>query len=128
MTALNARPTIAPERYAARLAGAARLTGEQELGALLVGVGADLRYLTGYVATALERLTMLVVPDEGRPTLVVPRLEALPAKASTALAAGLVDLVTWTETMDPIETVGELVGRPGSVAVSDRLWATFVVR
>ena len=32
------------------------------LDALLVGVGADLRYLAGYAALPLERLTLLVIP------------------------------------------------------------------
>ena len=43
---------------------------------LLLSVGHDLPYLTGYHAMPLERLTMLVVPRDGEATLVVPRLEA----------------------------------------------------
>ena len=43
---------------------------------LLVSVGSDLPYLTGYEAMPLERLTMLVLPREGEATLVVPGLEA----------------------------------------------------
>jgi Xaa-Pro aminopeptidase len=124
----EARPTVPPARYATRLESAARIAGEHGIGGLLIGVGADLRYLTGYVALPLERLTMLVVPASGRPTLVVPRLEALPAKGSPAAAAGLVDLATWTETEDPIALVASLVSRAALAAVSDRLWATFLLR
>ena len=40
---------------------------------LLLSVGADLPYLTGYEAMPLERLTMLVLPREGDARLVVPR-------------------------------------------------------
>jgi Xaa-Pro aminopeptidase len=122
------RPAIPPERYGARLSVAARSAGERQIGALLIGLGADLRYLTGYVALPLERLTMLVVPVTGRPTLVAPRLEALPAKDSPAVAAGLVDLVTWTEREDPFALVAALVGRQERVAASDRLWAMFLLR
>ncbi len=122
------RPAIPPERYGARLSAAATNAGASGFGALLIGVGADLRYLTGYVALPLERLTMLVVPASGRPTLVVPRLEALPAKGSPAAAAGLVDLVTWTETEDPIALVAGLVSGAPRLAVSDRLWAMFLLR
>ena len=43
---------------------------------LLLSVGADLPYLTGYEAMPLERLTMLVLPRDGDATLVVPALEA----------------------------------------------------
>ena len=43
---------------------------------LLLSVGPDLPWLTGYEAMPLERLTMLVLPRDGDATLVVPRLEA----------------------------------------------------
>lgn len=126
---MSDRPAIPPERYASRLLVAAQLAADEGVGALLVGVGADLRYLAGYVALPLERLTMLVVPASGRPTLIAPRLEALPARSSPAVAAGVVDLVTWTETQDPITLVAALAGVGGAarLAVSDRLWATFLL-
>ncbi len=44
--------------------------------ALLLSLGADLPWLTGYRAMPLERLTMLVLRLEGDPVLVVPALEA----------------------------------------------------
>src|SRR6185436_11983992 len=49
-----------------------------ELGvdALLLSLGADLPWLTGYTAMPLERLTMLVLPADDEAVLVVPRLEA----------------------------------------------------
>jgi len=134
MTRSPARPTIPPERYAERLAAARSIAEEGGIAALLVGVGADLRYLTGYVAQPLERLTMLVLPAGGAPRLVVPRLEALPARGSIAGAAGLVEVVPWEETDDPIAIVAGLVREsvgvsrePVRVAVSDRLWAMFVL-
>src|SRR5674476_1371643 len=49
--------------------------------ALLVTPGADLRYLTGYHALPLERLTCLVLPAKGGPCLVVPALEEPAARA-----------------------------------------------
>jgi Xaa-Pro aminopeptidase len=85
--------------------------------ALLLGVGADLRYLTGYAAHALERLTMLVLPGAGRPALVAPRLEAMNAVASPAGRAGLVDVLAWDETDDPYRLVADrLAGVAGSGA------------
>jgi Xaa-Pro aminopeptidase len=124
------RPEIPAGRFATRLANASRLAAERDVTALLIGVGADLRYLTGYVAMALERLTMLAVPAEGSAVLVAPRLEALPARHSPAVAAGFVELRTWDETDDPVALVAELVGSdaaPRRLAVSDRLWATFLL-
>jgi Xaa-Pro aminopeptidase len=63
---------------------------------LLVTPSADLRYLTGYAATPLERLTALVVPAESDPVLVVPALECAEAERSAAALAGM-----------PIESHGE---------------------
>jgi Xaa-Pro aminopeptidase len=124
----EARPTIPPDRYGRRLADAARIAGERGVDALLIGVGADLRYLAGYVALPLERLTMLVVPARGRPTLVAPRLEALPAQGSPAAAAGFVDVATWPETEDAVAVIAAAIPGVHRVAVSDRLWAMFLLR
>ena len=46
--------------------------GEQGIDVLMLSVGHDLPYLTGYLAMPLERLTMLVVPRDGDATLVIP--------------------------------------------------------
>ena len=56
--------------------GSAPRMAEQGVDVLLLSVGPDLPWLTGYEAMPLERLTMLVVPRDGDATLVVPRLEA----------------------------------------------------
>jgi len=137
MTQPAPRPTIGAGRLAHRLSRARQVATEAGLDALLVGVGADLRYLAGYAAQPLERLTMLVVPANGQPTLVAPRLEAMAARACSVVEAGTVAVVEWDETDDPfalvraaIEGAGERpVGLPvRAVAVSDRLWATFLLR
>lgn len=135
MTDSAARPAIPAARYGERLGAARERAIAAGLDALLVGVGADLRYLTGYDAMPLERLTMLVLPAGGSPTLVAPRLEAAPARACPAAAAGIVGVATWEETADPVALVADLVasapvrttGRLDAVAVSDRLWASFVL-
>jgi len=107
---------------------AARDTAE-ELGVDLVVVtpGSDLRYLCGYDAHAMERLTALVVPRRGEPLLVVPRLEAPMVGASPAGTLGL-DLLAWDETDDPFarlaaEATARLGGAPARVAVGNRTWA-----
>ena len=138
--------SIAPERYAARIARAQAALPAEDAHALLIGVGADLQWLTGYAAKELERLTMLVVPTSGRATLIMPRLELAAAQACTAVQANLVDLAPWPETDDPFALVaarldaadsrpeiqmgalGGAWGRLGGLLVSDRLWATFLLR
>ncbi len=124
-----AHPTIAAATFTDRLGRAADAAAAAGLDALLIGVGPDLRYLTGYEAMPLERLTMLVVvPCEGS-IIVVPRLEA------AAAAAGLrptVRIVTWDETDDPYELAVRHIGLPPmgepAVAVSDTLWASHLLR
>ena len=74
---------------ASRLAGAASAARAAGLSALLLTPGPDLRYVTGYDAHQLERLTCLAVPSSGEVFLVVPRLELPAAQASPAGGTGL---------------------------------------
>jgi Xaa-Pro aminopeptidase len=92
-----------------------------ELGidALLLSIGADLPWLTGYTAMPLPRLTMLVLPADGEATLVVPRLEA----PRVTPHPEQFDLRPWDETEDPVSIVAELVESRRSLAISDRAWA-----
>jgi Xaa-Pro aminopeptidase len=130
------RPAIPAERYRERLAAAQRLADDAGFAALLVGVGADLRYLTGYPAVPLERLTMLVIPAAGEPSLVAPRLEATPARACPPAAAGFLPVVTWEEADDAHALVAAMVrdaldeprGRGLRIAVSDDLPARHLLR
>ena len=70
----TARALCAPDR----MARATALAADAGLEALLITPGPDLRYLTGYEAMPLERLTCLVLRAEGDPVLVVPALEQPP--------------------------------------------------
>lgn len=130
-------PAIPATRYGERIAGARREAARAGLDALLVGVGADLHYLAGYLAHPLERLTLLVLPaNETAPaTLIAPRLEVTPARGCPAARSGAVEIATWEETDDPMALVASRLalatrGRAdevGAVAVSDGLRAAFVL-
>lgn len=123
------RPTIPPARYRERLERAAAAAADGGFDALLVGTGPDLRYLTGYEALPLERLTLLVLPADGEPVLVVPRLERPAAEAGLRVE---LPIVAWDETDDPYAIVagrvGGGLGRAPRLAVSDRLWALHLLR
>jgi Xaa-Pro aminopeptidase len=97
------------------------------LDAVLLTPGPDLRYVTGYDAKQLERLTCLVVPANGDPALFVPRLELPAALASPAGSLGL-EIIAWEETADPFHLVAGLLGSVSAVGLSDRMWALFVLR
>ena len=97
------------------------------LDAVLLTPGPDLRYVTGYDAKQLERLTCLVVPAEGDPALVVPRLELPAAQASPAGSLDL-EVLPWEETADPFAMVAGMLGDVSAVGLSDRMWALFVLQ
>ena len=97
------------------------------IGALLLTPGPDLRYVTGYDAKQLERLTCLVIPAEGDPFLLVPQLELKAAQASPASGLG-VEMVSWGETTSPFGIIKNRLQRPESVALSDRMWALHVLQ
>jgi Xaa-Pro aminopeptidase len=115
-----ARRTIPAARYRDRLAGAVAATERAGLDVLLVGVGSDLRYLTGYEAMPLERLTMLVVRPGEVPRIVVPRLERAAAEAGLRTP---VEIATWGETDDPYALATADIPRSGRVAISDTMLA-----
>ena len=96
--------------HAVRLAAAARAAEAAGIDALLVAPGADLRYLVGYDAPPLERVTCLLVPSDAEPALVVPRLERRAALDSPVGQLGLA-VHAWDETDDPYTLVADLLGR-----------------
>ena len=89
----------------------------------LLSVGPELPYLTGYEAMPLERLTMLVLPVDDRPTLVVPRLEA----PRVVERPDVFDVLPWDETQDPVDLVVDRTASATRVAIGDRTWARFLV-
>lgn len=97
---------------------------DQGLDAVLVTPGPDLRYLTGYDAKPLERLTCLVVRPDADPVMIVPLLER-----SAAEAAGVdLELRTWGETDDPFAVLTALLPEdPRSIGVDDHMWAARVL-
>ncbi len=109
---------------AARRQRASKALLERGAAALLLSPGSDLAYLSGYRIFGSERLTCLVLPAEGAPTLVVPELESPRARA----AAPDLEQRTWGETDDPYALVASLVAGHGDVLVADQMWALFTLR
>lgn len=105
-----------------RMTRATSRAGDMGIDALLISPGPDLRWLTGYEALPLERLTCLVLRPGADPVAVVPRLEEPAALASPIGAMGM-EVRTWEETQDPYAVVASLVGQVARVAVDNRMWA-----
>lgn len=124
-------PPPAPGEHARAELGAHRIRRAQAATAaagwdgLLLTPGADLRYLTGYHALPLERLTCLALPAAGPALLVVPELEEPRAAAAVA---GQIEVRSYPETADPagmavahLRSAG--TGDPACVGVANRMWA-----
>jgi Xaa-Pro aminopeptidase len=112
-----------------RLQRAAEEAGGRGIDALLITPSTDYTYLLGYDAPALERLTCLVLPASGTPTLVLPRLEEPLARHQLGSLAEAVELRPWGETEDPFRLVrAGLRGSALRVGIQDQMWARFVLR
>lgn len=113
---------------ASRLSRAVEAMRGADVDAVLVGPGADLRWLVGLDPPPLERLTLLVVRADGGHALIVPELER-----QLAADAGLPDdvaLLSHGESDDPYALVRDALDdvAAGRLAVGDRLWSLFTLR
>jgi Xaa-Pro aminopeptidase len=113
---------MASDVFADRQARARSALTAAGIDVLLLSVGADLPYFTGYEAMPLERLTMLVLPRDGEPTLVVPELEAPRVPENDACV-----VAPWPEGDNPIALVGALTRAAGRIAIGDQTWARFTL-
>ena len=95
--------------------------------ALLVTPGPDLRWLTGYDALPLERLTCLVLPADGPAFMLAPGLE-VPSVLASPVRDLDVEVVGWGETDDPYAVIAARLGSPARVALANRMWAEQVLR
>lgn len=116
----------AGEALTERLERAQTAMESHEVDAMIVSPSSDLVYLLGYPAHTSERLTALLLPQSGRPALILPRLEA----PRIAGRAGVVDLLAWAETTDPIDLAARWLTASGArtIAVGEELWSGFLLR
>ncbi len=110
-------------RFSDRVDRARLLMAERGIDGMLLSVGADLPYFTGYEAMATERLTMLVLPVEGDPVLFIPELEA----PRVDYRDGMFEVRPWSETEDPIGLVATSVSGWRRALMGDHTWASFVL-
>jgi Xaa-Pro aminopeptidase len=119
--------------YAKRLEKARASMHTHGLDFLLVGPGADLLYLIGAQSRQTERLTLLIVPQEGPATILLPAFEA----ATLPSLPKDVQVVTWGESDNPARLAAGIISSVNSVhpggmyctcGVSDVLYSVFLLR
>lgn len=94
---------------------------------LFITISPDLRYLTGYQTWLLPRITLFVLPKDDVPFMLVPSFEA-----SKLEAIGFpYEIVTWTETKDPIDVLRSRLGLSAdahvTIGVADTMWSLFLL-
>lgn len=114
----------AREAYEMRLERVFDRMGEMDVGAMVLSLGADLPWLSGYQAMPLERLTALVVRCGEQPILIVPALEA----PRVTLQGELFKLRPWWEYEDPHELVSLAISGCEKIGISDRTWAVSLLQ
>jgi len=102
----------------ARVAKALEANGKD---LLLVTPSADLRYLSGYQALPLERLTCLAINSAARAWLIVPALEK-PAALTAGVTEHGIELLSWQETEDPYALLARAVGSVKHPVANNTMW------
>jgi Xaa-Pro aminopeptidase len=110
---------------ASRLQNAQQALHAHNLGALIVGPSSDLKYLIGYDALPLERLTLFVLAANGDAHLIVPELERERAQAFGSDRYATV--LTYTETDNPITLAARLLAGRAPIAVQQHLFSGFTL-
>jgi D-alanyl-D-alanine dipeptidase len=101
--------------------------GRLDIDCLLIGPSTDMVYLIDFPVRQSERMTILVLPREGRPRLVMPgfeldRIASLPPLFEPAL---------WEDGTDPAPLLASLLPNGGdgvTVAVGGQLFTHFFLR
>ena len=91
-----------------RLARLAELAGTSGADVVLITPGPDLAYFVGHSIGSHERLTCLVVPANGGPSLLVPTLER-PGWTGSPVERMDVSIGTWTDGQDPYAALADLL-------------------
>lgn len=109
--------------FAERLARVQQAMATRGVDAVLLSVGPDLPWLTGYAAMPLERLTMLVVPVDATPSLVIPAFEV----PRVIEQPGVFTVDGWQENDDPVARVTAALGGARRLAIGDHTWSRFTI-
>ncbi|MGN7798191.1 aminopeptidase P family protein [Leifsonia sp. 22587] len=113
---------ITARHFAERLERGARQAAAAGFDGLIVAPGPDLAYFADYLPVATtERITLLVVPAEGEPAMLVPALEH--GGAAQTRAAEAIRIVDWSDGEDEYVPAAGLLRADGRYAISDATWA-----
>lgn len=103
------------------------LMAENGFDYLLIGGGTDLKYMTNYSHGQSERLSVFVLPVDGKGSYIGPQFE-MPRFEHSGTHV-FFDLLPWEEWEDPVDLVASIVGESrATVALNDRHQARFITK
>ena len=104
--------------FSERLGRLAAEAGKSGADVILISPGPDLEYFIGHSVASHERLTCLVVPAVGEPSLLVPTLER-PGWSGTPAESLDLAISTWTDGVDPYRSLADLLPADARVLAVD---------
>ncbi|MDK8693990.1 Xaa-Pro peptidase family protein [Corynebacterium sp. MSK158] len=120
--------TFSADVYAQRLHAAQKAAADKGIDLLLIGTGPDFAYLTGSWVSSHERLTVLVVPQQGHAWIAAPNTDITDIKAAPVGELD-VELRGWNDGENPYELALRGAGDGlGKVALGQSLTADHVLR
>ena len=120
--------TFSADVYAQRLHAAQKAAADKGIDLLLIGTGSDFAYLTGSWVSSHERLTVLVVPQQGNAWIAAPNTDITDIKAAPVGELD-VELRGWNDGENPYELALRGAGDGlGKVALGQSLTADHVLR
>ena len=120
--------TFSADVYAQRLHAAQKAAADKGIDLLLIGTGPDFAYLTGSWVSSHERLTVLVVPQQGNAWIAAPNTDITDIKAAPVGELD-VELRGWNDGENPYELALRGAGDGlGKVALGQSLTADHVLR
>ena len=119
--------TFSADVYAQRLHAAQKAAADKGIDLLLIGTGPDFAYLTGSWVSSHERLTVLVVPQQGNAWIAAPNTDITDIKAAPVGELD-VELRGWNDGEDPYKLALHGAGDGlGKVALGQSLTADHVL-
>jgi Xaa-Pro aminopeptidase len=118
---------LSPSASQQRLVAVRRSLERIDAAAVVFGLSANMRYLTGFSDEPGERMLALVVPRDGEPTMIVPELYADQVRAF----APACNMRVWGDGEDPTSIVGdvaqELEAQTGRLLLDNTLWTAIAL-
>jgi Xaa-Pro aminopeptidase len=124
---MNANARAPHSEFADRFDRVRAAMGQLDIDCLLVGPSTDMVYLLDFPVRQSERMTILVLPREGEPRLVMPRFEL----DRIASLPPLFQPAPWEDGDDPAPLLASLLPSGGdgmTVAVGGQMFTHFFLR